>query len=616
MYRSDISPLATLTSLYYLNLKCNKLAEVIPYPRNDHKSSTKSSLYPLLSIISAKLSNENELMENPHSLELFLEGNLPLCNVDKWIVDAFTYLCIDGISLLQKNEVSSMLDLNLRLIVDGINESEVVPFVKRRRHLKQKIAQFAENKINLQSLNTSTISDSNSGSESDSDEEDWMEELEHLTQKLEESQELVGTLQMEVEMHSHLKKNAEQTLISEMQEHAEFLTEYRLKHMEKEHEIDELTSHLIKEQDEKKQFKAALVNIVSNVQQKIEQSTNCVIYQVQFAHLLHILDRMVLRITNAESRVSVATVLVNEKMHQIRNETALLEIKKRHFYMEQKQCQHEKRNQIGYEGRGFVDDSRCNRTSLSNLKISPIVEALFKSIYKKLCQDNQLQEPVGTVGSGTHNDAKAKINVEYGLVDICDLYMVLVCTPSIESLLITHMGYDGYESCLQQLKALGASHGIQLEKLNSSSSDCEDFEVDHFVGLTYGEMLLLLVPTAHDISQHGGSTYDYRHTYAELAKKQYYLDDEFSMIPLQIDWTGGKDPEYRNECNSESNSMRNGSMDRGTCANCDQLLRNETKRLKRERTFLLQRIQSQCRQLDRRVECVQDYFDGLLHEVW
>ena len=81
-----------------------------------------------------------------------------------------------------------------------------------------------------------------------------------------------------------------------------------------------------------------------------------------------------------------------------------------------------------------------------------------------------------------------------------------------------------------------------------------------------------------------------------------YNDDLFSMIPLQIADArhgGAAVPIQESSGPDATNAVHTNK---------------EISRLKRERSYLLERVQAQCRQFDRRAEGVRAHFEGQLIE--
>lgn len=81
----------------------------------------------------------------------------------------------------------------------------------------------------------------------------------------------------------------------------------------------------------------------------------------------------------------------------------------------------------------------------------------------------------------------------------------------------------------------------------------------------------------------------------QLEKKSLLFDELFSMIPLQI-------------TTAVSSS---GAVEPLSAASSTE----ETRRLRRERAFLLERIQNQCRLMESRCDAVKAHFQQELREV-
>ena len=272
--------------------------------------------------------------------------------------------------------------------------------------------------------------------------------------------------------------------------------------------------------------------------------------------------------------------------------------------------------------------SNASDKLLSNLDIPPIVESLFHAIYKKLCNCDS-----GDSNNSSNSSSSHVTDNHYGLVNVEDLYMVLVYTSSIKTLIILNIGYERYNSCIEQLKKIAQNHDIVLysERFENVENNCvnnaalenipmKKSDINHTmysVGkLSYGEMLLLLIPdnTGGGTTEGGNgvetvvSRSDRRQQEClDLQRKGFYQDNDFSMIPLQLNSNVIRDENNENGDNFGVYS--------GACANCNSNVVKEMKRLRKERSVLLERVQYQCRHLDRRVEGVRECYDGLLREV-
>jgi hypothetical protein len=189
------------------------------------------------------------------------------------------------------------------------------------------------------------------------------------------------------------------------------------------------------------------------------------------------------------------------------------------------------------------------------MRLPPVVESLFRAIYKQLAAPGDSSTPTGL-----------------GLVSAAELLTVFEQTPSIQSLIIAQLckqgdaGHERYERCILRLRELAEGSG--------------DAAV-----LTYGEMLLLLIP---DADQGSG-----RQEWRLLQNKGLYFDDTCAMLPLQL--TGEVDTSYDAGIS-------------GACVHCERSVTKEIRRLRREKAALMSRLQHVLRGVDRRVECVEAHY--------
>ena len=196
-----------MKSLISLNLKCNKLSTI-----------TSGSIVPLVSL--------------PKLSYLYLEGNLPLCEDEMWIFQAFEQFIVANSDRHPNNE----------LHIDGVSILDVFPDL---------------NKSNRKALPPSEPLLSTSNSE------------QHY-QKL-----LMDKLKEEANMHLVVKKQVEKNLIQEMQQHQSMMRECNKKVFDRDVMIDELERSL----KERNQFHMELFQHIST---QIDKSIHCLLYEIQF----------------------------------------------------------------------------------------------------------------------------------------------------------------------------------------------------------------------------------------------------------------------------------------------------------------------------------------------
>jgi hypothetical protein len=416
--RTNLAPLKSLKLLQSINLKCNKLGRIM----GPGDSAMNGSLGPLLGL--------------RYLSDVCLEGNMPLCADSMWLFQVFQVLG------------RPLEDGQPGLIVDGIPQCEMEPTDKEEEAVDSASA------------------------------EDAVEQM-LVPHDAPQCEQRLARWRAEVQKNINLRVHFERNLAQEMAEHARFLQQYRLRQGEYERSIVDLSEQVKRSEARCAGLEGSMRSMVRTVHEGITKTTDCVMYQVQYTKLVNVLDSMLGRVSDAEARVSVATTLVNEKMHQLRNENALLEANKRFFEME--------KQQFADVSAGRNDDADDDSRKLSSLLIPAVVESLFKALYKKLCCyqcDNR------------HSDA-----MHFGLVHCSDLYTILQHTPTIRSLMVSNLGSQRYRACLAQLAAIARCHDIEVDcGEGDACADATRADADMDVGfgengyLTYGEMLLLLIP--------------------------------------------------------------------------------------------------------------------------
>lgn len=586
--RTNLAPLKSLKLLQSINVKCNKLGMIMG---PDGDSAMNGSLGALLGL---KYLNE-----------VWLEGNMPMCTDSMWLFTAFHLLgrSLDTISASSSDErLSSNVDVGVGnaggLVIDGISQREL------------------EVEVDVEATGEKA-----KGNQLMIIGQPQSREL-HDSRQCEER---MAHWQREVRKNINLRMHFERNLTSEMAEHSRFLQEYRAKQGEYERTIMHLTEQAGRSESKCADLEGKMKGFIKTIFEGITTTTDCVMYQVQYTKLMNVLDSMLTRVSCAEERVGVATTLVNEKMHQLRNENALLEANKRFFELEKQQYRDgDDRNGHGVSS-GYSDGSCSDNDSgsgggdgdgsrkLSHLLIPAVVESLFKALYKKLCSYQ---------GDHRHSDT-----MQFGLVHCGDLYTILQHTPTIRTLLVSNLGSRRYKACLAQLAQIARCNDIEIDcgegdacgmDLGVSNDNSTDAEVNMCVGengyLTYGEMLLLLIPSVATDRRTGGPGFSHSEL-KELQRKKLYNDDLFSMIPLQI--ADARHPSNNSNSSSSVGRARvpDVSVESPREYNADWHGNKELSRLKRERAFLLERVQAQCRQFDRRAEGIRAHFEGLLKEV-
>lgn len=448
IFRASLTPLKSLKLLQYVNLKCNKLGLIM----GPGDSAMNGSLGPLISL--------------KYLSEVFLEGNMPLCSDHMWLFSTFKVLGRP----LDADSSGTPNPREVDLVVDGVSQRD------------------------LEATDNDVSSTSGSVDPEQAMKADEANEQMH-DKRLCEAQ--MACWQKEVRKNVSLRVHFERSLTREMAEHARFLQQFRVKQADYERTIMDLTAQVGRAESKCAGLQGKMKEFVGTIFQGITQTTDCVMYQIQYTKLVNVLDSMLSRVSNAEARVAVATTLVNEKMHQLRNENALLEANKRFFEIEKQQS--------GLDSAVASGNGSAGGAQLSSLLIPAVVESLFKALYKKLCcyqSDHR------------HSDA-----MQFGLVHCGDLFTILQHTPTIRTLLVSNLGTARYRSCLAQLTRIARLHDIQVDcGEGDACAEAENFAAgdagaSSSIGeqgyLTYGEMLLLLIP---DPVAPRGSTGNFSHS--------------------------------------------------------------------------------------------------------